>query len=266
MSVLLEAKGACKYFGGLHAVEKVDMRVNKGDIFGIIGPNGAGKTTFFNLCTKVYSLTAGQIFFDGVDITRKKSEEIARLGMARTFQNIHLFNAMSVLENVKVGFHIHTRSNMVDAVLHTRRYREETERTMEKAQEILKMVGIDKYRDVNAGNLAYGLQRKVEIARALALDPKILLLDEPVAGMNITETADLKAFIEELNGMGYTIVVIEHDMKFVMNTCNNILALNFGQKICEGPPAEIVSNEEVIKAYFGAGTFVKEAMKAHDSR
>lgn len=261
MSVLLETKGACKYFGGLHAVEKVDMKVNKGDIFGIIGPNGAGKTTFFNLCTSVYSLTSGQIIFDGVDITHKKSEEIARLGMARTFQNIHLFNAMTVLENVQVGFHIHTKSNMLDAVLHSRRYRRETQDTLDKSLEILKMVGIEKYKDVNAGNLAYGLQRKVEIARALALNPKVLLLDEPVAGMNITETADLKEFIENLNHLGYTIVVIEHDMKFVMSTCNNILALNFGCKICEGPPAEIVTNEEVIKAYFGSGTFVKEAVK-----
>ena len=259
MSVLLEAKGACKYFGGLHAVEKVDMKVNQGDIFGIIGPNGAGKTTFFNLCTSVYSLTAGQIIFDGMDITNKKSEEIARLGMARTFQNIHLFNAMTVLENVQVGFHIHTKTNMLDAVLHTRRYREESERTLRESLEILKMVGIEKYKDVHAGNLAYGLQRKVEIARALALKPKILLLDEPVAGMNITETADLKAFIEDLNRMGYTVVVIEHDMKFVMSTCNNILALNFGQKICEGPPSIVVNNEEVKRAYFGTGMLVNEA-------
>ncbi len=261
MSVLLEARGVCKYFGGLHAVEKVDMKVNAGDIFGIIGPNGAGKTTFFNLCTSVYTLTAGQIFFDGQDITNKKSEEIARLGMARTFQNIHLFNSMSVLENVQVGFHIHTKTNMLDAISRSPRNRRETAETLEKAMEILRMIGLESYKDIKAGNLAYGMQRKVEIARALALNPKILLLDEPVAGMNITETADLKEFIQKLNGMGYTIVVIEHDMKFVMSTCNNILALNFGQKICEGPPMEIVSNEEVIRAYFGKGTFVKGAVK-----
>lgn len=259
MSILLEARQVCKYFGGLHAVEKVDMKVNEGDIFGIIGPNGAGKTTFFNLCTSVFPVTSGSIWFDGMDITHKKSEEIARLGMARTFQNIHLFNAMSVLQNVKVGFHIHTKTNMLDAILHTKRNRREEEETLEKAEEILKMVGIEKYRDINAGNLAYGIQRKVEIARALAMKPKLLLLDEPVAGMNITETADLKAFIEDLNRMGYTIVVIEHDMKFVMNTCNNMLALNFGQKICEGTPREVVANEEVIKAYFGSSAFMKEA-------
>lgn len=261
MSVLLEARGVCKYFGGLHAVEGVDMKVNQGDIYGIIGPNGAGKTTFFNLCTSVYSLTAGQIVFDGHDISNMKSEQIARLGMARTFQNIHLFSSMSVLKNVEVGCHIQTKTNMLDAIFHTPRYQRESRETTEKSMEILKMIGLEAYRDVNAGNLAYGMQRKVEIARALALDPKLLLLDEPAAGMNITESADLKEFILKLNEMGYTIVVIEHDMKFVMGTCNNLLVLNFGQKICEGKPAEVVRNEEVIRAYFGKGTFVKEAVK-----
>lgn len=261
MSVLLETKSVYKYFGGLKAVENVDMVVNKGDVFGIIGPNGAGKTTFFNLCTSVYGVTSGNIYFDGEDITNKSSEQIARLGMARTFQNIHLFSTMSVLDNVKVGFHIHTKANMLDAVLHTKRLSREEKETEEKSKEILQMIGLEKVKDVKAGNLAYGMQRKVEIARALALNPKILLLDEPVAGMNITESADLKDYILKLSEMGYTIVVIEHDMKFVMGTCNRILALNFGHKICEGTPKEIVQNEEVIQAYFGKGTFVKEAIK-----
>ncbi|MEA4970544.1 MAG: ABC transporter ATP-binding protein [Candidatus Pelethousia sp.] len=262
MSVILEAIDVCKYFGGLKAVEKVSMQVQSGDIFGIIGPNGAGKTTFFNLCTNVYSVTSGRIIFDGTDITHKKSEEIARLGMARTFQNIHLFNSLSVLDNIKVGFHIHTKTNMLDAVLKNKRCRQEEAYIAEKSREILKMVGLEAVSGINAGNLAYGMQRKVEIARALALNPKVLLLDEPVAGMNITESAALKDFINMLNGMGYTIVVIEHDMRFVMSTCNNILAINFGQKICEGVPGAVVCNEEVIKAYFGKQTFVKGAVNS----
>ncbi|RPF47563.1 branched-chain amino acid transport system ATP-binding protein [Hydrogenoanaerobacterium saccharovorans] len=263
MSALLEAKGVCKYFGGLKAVEGVDMSINKGDIFGIIGPNGAGKTTFFNICSGIYQPTKGEIWLDGEKISSLHSEQIARKGMARTFQNIQLFKYMSVLENVKIGFHIHTKTNMFDSILHTKTYKQDEEFAVQKGLEILEKVGLAEYRDTMAGNLAYGIQRKVEIARALALDPKILLLDEPAAGMNPLETQELMHFIKQLNQDGYTIAVIEHDMKFVMNSCNRILVLNFGQKISEGTPDEIKADQHVHEAYFGKGIIAGEAVKAN---
>lgn len=253
MSVILEAHDVCMYFGGLKAVEKVNMQIKSGDIFGIIGPNGAGKTTFFNICSGIYKPTQGSISFLGEDITNLAPDKIARKGMARTFQNIQLFKFMTVLENVKIGFHIRTKSNMASAILRDKRYKEDEKFIEEKGLEILERVGLMKFKDTLASNLPYGIQRKVEIARALALDPKILLLDEPAAGMNPIETKELSEFIIKLNKDGYTIAVIEHDMKFVMNTCNRILVLNFGQKICEGTP-EIVKNDKgVNEAYFGKG-------------
>lgn len=253
MSVILEAHDVCMYFGGLKAVEKVNMQIKSGDIFGIIGPNGAGKTTFFNICSGIYKPTQGGISFLGEDITNLAPDKIARKGMARTFQNIQLFKFMTVLENVKIGFHIRTKSNMASAILRDKRYKEDEKFIEEKGLEILERVGLMKFKDTLASNLPYGIQRKVEIARALALDPKILLLDEPAAGMNPIETKELSEFIIKLNKDGYTIAVIEHDMKFVMNTCNRILVLNFGQKICEGTP-EIVKNDKgVNEAYFGKG-------------
>lgn len=260
---VLEAKGICKYFGGLKAVEAVDMKVMKGDIFGIIGPNGAGKTTFFNMCTGVYAPTKGEIFLQGENITKMTPDKIARKRMARTFQNLQLFKFMTVLDNVKIGCHTQTKSNIADAILHTKTYKRDEEYAVEKSLEILKSIGLYEYRDTMAGNLAYGMQRKVEIARALALDPVILLLDEPAAGMNPNETASLMEFIKMLNGQGYTIAVIEHDMKFIMNSCNRILVLNFGQKLCEGTPDEIKSNKDVQEAYFGKGIVAGEAVKVN---
>lgn len=260
---VLEAKGICKYFGGLKAVESVDMQVHRGDIFGIIGPNGAGKTTFFNMCTGVYAPTKGEIFLQGENITKMAPDKIARKKMARTFQNLQLFKFMSVLDNVKIGCHTKTKTNMADAILHTKRYREDEKYAVEKSVEILESIGLADYKDTMAGNLAYGMQRKVEIARALALDPVILLLDEPAAGMNPNETASLMEFIKMLNSKGYTIAVIEHDMKFIMNSCNRILVLNFGQKLCEGTPDEIKSNQEVQEAYFGKGIVAGEAVKVN---
>jgi len=254
MSTLLEAKNICKYFGGLKAVEMVNMQISEGDIFGIIGPNGAGKTTFFNICSGIYKPTKGNVWFAGEEITALAPEKIARKGMARTFQNIQMFKFLTVLDNVKTGFHIQTQSNMLDAMLKTRRYHREELEVTEKSLAILEKVGLSKYQDTLAGNLAYGIQRKVEIARALALNPKILLLDEPAAGMNPIETQELSEFIKQLNRDGYTITVIEHDMKFVMSTCSRILVLNFGQKICEGTPDEVKTNQGVIEAYFGKGT------------
>jgi len=258
--VLLEAQHVCKYFGGLKAVEDVDMSIREGDIFGIIGPNGAGKTTFFNMCTGMYPVTKGRILFEGEDLTRLNTETIAEKYIARTFQNIQLFKFMTVLENVKIGCHVQTGTNLFDAVLHTRRYRQDEEYTTHKSEEILKRIGLYEYRDVKASNLSYGMQRKVEIARALALDHKILLLDEPAAGMNPHETQSLMEFIKQLNADGLTIAVIEHDMKFIMNSCNRILVLNFGRKIFEGTPDEVKANEEVQTAYFGKGMVAREAL------
>ncbi|HCM28601.1 MAG: ABC transporter ATP-binding protein [Treponema sp. GWB1_62_6] len=252
-SVLLEARDICQYFGGLKAVEKVNMQIRVGDIFGVIGPNGAGKTTFFNICSGIFKPTSGEIFFRGESINGFAPEKIARLGMARTFQNIQLFKFMTVLENVKIGFHIRTKTGMLSAILRDRQYREDERFANEKGIEVLERVGLMSFKDTLASNLPYGIQRKVEIARALALDPKILLLDEPVAGMNPIETKALSDFIIDLNKSGYTIAVIEHDMKFVMNTCNRILVLNFGQKICEGTPETVRNDKGVNEAYFGKG-------------
>ena len=260
MNVLLESKGICKYFGGLKAVDEIGMKVKKGEIFGIIGPNGAGKTTFFNICTGVYPPTAGKIFFDNEDITRYSSEKVASVGMARTFQNIKLFKYMSVLDNVKIGFHKRTKTAMWDALLHTKTYKEDEEFVTRKGKEVLEIVGLSKYQDEKAGNLSYGWQRRVEIARALALDPKILLLDEPAAGMNPNETTSLMELLRKLNGDGYTIVVIEHDMRFVMNLCHNIMVLNFGKKICEGTPEVVTADKEVNDAYFGKGILMNEVI------
>lgn len=259
MSTLLEAKHVSKHFGGLKAVNDVDMTINKGDIFGIIGPNGAGKTTFFNMCSGIFPITSGEIWLDGENITNISSEVIARKGMARTFQNIQLFKYMSVLDNVKIGFHIHTKTKLWDSILHTKVYHEDEKLVQEKGLEILEKVGLTEFKDTMAGNLAYGVQRRVEIARALALNPKILLLDEPAAGMNPNETKALMEFIKKLNKDGYTIAVIEHDMKFVMNTCNRILVLSFGKKICEGTPEVVKADKEVNEAYFGKGIIVGEA-------
>lgn len=254
--IILEAVELSKYFGGLKAVDNVNMRISKGDVFGIIGPNGAGKTTFFNMCTGLYTATKGKIFLLGEDITNQSSEMIAKKGMARTFQNLQLFKFMSVLDNVKIGCHIKTGSNMFDAIFHTKRYKHDEEFAIEKSEEILRSIGLIDKKDIMAGNLSYGMQRKVEIARALALDPVILLLDEPAAGMNPNETKELREFIVNLNNKGYTIAVIEHDMHFVMNACNRILVLNFGKKICEGSPLEVRENKEVAEAYFGKGSIV----------
>ncbi len=254
MAVLLETKNICKYYGGIKAIQNIDMQVMKGEIFGIIGPNGAGKTSFFNVCTGYFTPNSGEIIFDGERITGLRPALVARLGMARTFQNIQLFNFMSVLENIKIGFHIHEKTHVFDAILHTKRYKEDEERTLTKALELLKQLDLETHAKTLAGNLAYGMQRRVEIARALALQPKILLLDEPAAGMNPIETQNLLEFIKKLKERGYTIIVIEHDMKFVMNLCDRIMVINFGKKICEGDPKHIKNDELVNEAYFGKGT------------
>jgi branched-chain amino acid transport system ATP-binding protein len=253
MKPILEARDISMYFGGLKAVDAVNMQIRAGDIFGVIGPNGAGKTTFFNICSGVYRPSSGSILLEGEDITHLKPEQIARKGLARTFQNIKLFRHMTVLENVKTGFHINTKTGIIDSLLRSGRYKADECFVTDEGLRILEQVGLLKYRDMPAGNLAYGLQRRVEIARALALNPKILLLDEPAAGMNPNETGELLDFIRSLSAKGYTITVIEHDMKFVMNACNQILVLNFGKKIFEGSPRQVRADKGVQEAYFGKG-------------
>lgn len=250
---ILETKGLCKYFGGLKAVDEIDMEVKKGEIFGIIGPNGAGKTTFFNVCTGSDAPTKGKVFFNNTEITGRTPEQVAGCGMARTFQNIKLFNNMTVLDNVKIGFHMRCKTNVLDALLHTKRYRQDEEMCNHEGMELLRTVGLEEVWNTQAGNLSYGTQRKVEIARMLAMSPEILLLDEPAAGMNPQETVQLLEFVKELNEVGgYTVVVIEHDVKFMMNLCHRIMVMQYGKKLFEGLPEQVRDEPRVIEAYLGS--------------
>ena len=251
MAALLEVQHISKYFGGLKATDDISMQVEQGEILGIIGPNGAGKTTFFNLITGTYRLTSGKIMFDGKDVTNYTPEKMAKLGIGRTFQNIKLFKFLSVLENVKVGFHIQTSTGITDSILHTKRYRNDEALANEKGMEILRRVGLADQAALLAGNLPYGWQRRLEIARAMALAPKILLLDEPAAGMNPSETAELMAFIHTLRDDGITVVVIEHDMKFVAGLCDELTVLNFGEVLAQGKTADVLHDPQVITAYLG---------------
>lgn len=253
MAAILEAKDLCKCFGGLKAVNHVNMTVDEGEIFGIIGPNGAGKTTFFNVVAGTYQATSGTVSFEGVPIANKKPEEVARIGIARTFQNLKLFPYMTVAENVEVGFHIHTKTNVFSAIFHTKAYQNDRKLIGRRTDEILEQLDLMKFKNERAVNLSYGTQRKVEIARCMALDPRILLLDEPAAGMNPIETASLMNFVRMLNQQGYTVVVIEHDMKFMMNLCDRIMVMNSGEKIFEGIPEEVSNHKEVQEAYLGKG-------------
>ena len=249
---LLKTVGLCKYFGGLKAVNHVDMEVQQGQVFGIIGPNGAGKTTFFNLCAGTIPATEGEIWFDGKNITGYRPHMAAKAGIARTFQNIQLFQNTTVLENVAVGFHIHTNTNMLDAVLGNARQKNTEKEIYEKGAALLERLELGQYKDTLAKNLPYGIQRKVEIARALAISPKILLLDEPAAGMNPNETEELMETIEVVRKrFGVTILLIEHDMKLVSGICEYLYVLNFGRLLAEGTPKEVLSNPEVVKAYLG---------------
>ncbi len=251
MATILKATKLCRFFGGLKAVNCVDIEVEEGIIHGIIGPNGAGKTTFFNVLTGTYPASDGEVEFMGAKITNKAPEHITRLGMARTFQNIKLFRNMTVLENVKIGFHVHTSTGLADALLRTPKCRRDERKVTEKGLEILRRVGLEAHADDMATSLPYGDQRRLEIARALATSPKLLLLDEPAAGMNPMETARLMEFIRQLKSEGLTIIVIEHDMKLIMNVCDRITVISYGEKIAEGAPAEIQANNAVIEAYLG---------------
>ncbi|HSO59233.1 MAG TPA: ABC transporter ATP-binding protein [Paenisporosarcina sp.] len=250
--MVLELKNITKNFGGISALTDVSFKINKGEIFGLIGPNGAGKTTLFNVITNMFLPTSGEINFLGETISGIKPHKITDKGICRTFQNIRLFSQMTVLENVLVGGHCRSKSGVLSSVFRTKSQRNEEESTRKVATELLQLVGLSSYEDVIAENLAYGQQRRLEIARALASNPSLLLLDEPAAGMNETETENLFDLIKKIQQRGLTVLVIEHDMPFVMKLCDRIAVLNFGKKLAEGTPQEIQNNHEVIEAYLGS--------------
>lgn len=249
---LLEVKNLGISFGGLRAVDAFDVAIESGQLYGLIGPNGAGKTTVFNLLTGVYQPTEGKILLDGKDITGKKTIDINRAGVARTFQNIRLFPALTVRDNVKAGLHNGHCYSTVEGILRLPRYRRVEKEMNERAMELLKVFDLDKEAEYLASNLPYGKQRKLEIARALATDPKLLLLDEPAAGMNPNETNELMDTIKFVQKeFKMTILLIEHDMKLVSGICEKLTVLNFGQVLAQGNTKDVLSNPEVITAYLG---------------
>ena len=251
MSVLLTCSNLTMRFGGLTAVDNVNLTIEPGMIVGLIGPNGSGKTTLFNMISGIYTPTSGSIVLNNTIITGKKPDQIIAAGIARTFQNIRLFSDMTVWENVLVGRHCRLDQKLVDDIFNTRRKREAESEASVYLTQLLELFRLAPLRDELAKNLPYGLQRELEILRALASEPRLLLLDEPAAGMNPQETSELTHFIAQVRNMGTTILVVEHDMKLVMNICDQITVLNYGRKIAEGTPREIQTNEEVIKAYLG---------------
>mgnify|MGYP003595338254 FL=1 len=254
MAELLKAEKVSEVFGGLKAVSDFDFHINQGELVGLIGPNGAGKTTAFNLFTGVYQPTTGTITFDGKSIVGLKPYEITQRGIARTFQNIRLFSELTVLENVKIAFHFHVKYGLLESVLRVGRYFREEEQIEAESMKLLKIFHLEDKADEVAKNLPYGAQRRLEIARALAAKPKLLLLDEPAAGMNPQETKELMEMIRWIRQeFGLTVLLIEHDMSLVMGICERIYVLEYGMVIASGTPDVIKNDPEVIRAYLGAG-------------
>ncbi len=256
---LLQTDRLRKEFGGLVAVDDVDFSVPPNSIVSLIGPNGAGKTTFFNMLTGVYKPTEGRVLFGGEDMTGKPPHAFTERGIGRTFQNIRLFQNMTALENVLVGMHVRLKGNLFEALVRTPRVRREEKEARERARELLAFSGLRRRDEVIGKNLSYGDQRRLEVARALATQPKLLLLDEPTAGMNPQETADFTTFVDRLRGEeGLAVLLIEHDMRVVMGISDRVTVLDYGEKIAEGTPQEIQKNDRVIEAYLGAAAVIHE--------